>query len=190
MSSFKGMLFNQFAGDGLSALVEEFKNKYKPKKGRRFNHHNVTYEISRPALKDDMLEFEISCKIPQDEIKDTKAMKAYFQQIKKIMNKGEEKPISIEMENIVWDSKKNTEKERDYVKLLYQYPLDKLYDNMELLKKFEAVNKGVSKDKIPTVPGVFTLQGRLVLFLVQETMKEIGRQHVNSLIKANKQVKN
>ncbi|GIS85259.1 MAG: hypothetical protein CM1200mP16_15590 [Nitrospina sp.] len=33
------------------------------------------------------------------------------------------------MENIVWDSKKETEKKRDYVKLLYKFSLDDLFDD-------------------------------------------------------------
>ena len=48
-------------------------------------------------------------------------MQAYFTTGQKNSFEGEaSKPESIEMENIVWDSKKNTEKKRDYVKLLYK----------------------------------------------------------------------
>ena len=108
----KGLLFNQFAAEGLNSLVEEMQSKYTSKKGRRFNHNNVTYEVSRPSLNDGAIEYEISSKIPEDEIKGPKEMQAYFTQIKKILSKGKPKPESIEMENIVWDSKKNTEKKR------------------------------------------------------------------------------
>ena len=45
MPSLKGLLFNQFAAEGLSALVEEMQSEYTTKKGRRFNHENITYEI-------------------------------------------------------------------------------------------------------------------------------------------------
>ncbi len=85
MSTLKGLLFNQYAAEGLSALVEEMQSKYTAKKGRRFNHDNITYEISRPALTDNTIEFEISSKIPEDEIKTPKAMQSYFQQIKKVL---------------------------------------------------------------------------------------------------------
>ena len=97
MPTMKGLLFNQFAAEGLSSLVEEMQSKYTTKKGRRFNHNNVTYEVSRPSLNDGAIEYEISSKIPEDEIKGTKEMQAYFQQIKKILSKGKSKPESIEM---------------------------------------------------------------------------------------------
>ena len=41
----------------MSQLIEEMQKKYKPKKGRRFNHNDITYEISRPVLHDNSLEF-------------------------------------------------------------------------------------------------------------------------------------
>ena len=111
MSTLRGLLFSQYASEGLANLVVELQKKYKPKRGRRFNHGNITYEIGRPILKDNILEFEISSKIPQDELKSNKDMKTYFTQIKKILNSEKMKPVSIEMENIIWDSKKETEKE-------------------------------------------------------------------------------
>ena len=189
MSTFKGLLFSQFASDGLTDLITELQKKYKPKKGRRFNHGNITYEIGRPILKDNILEFEISSKIPHDEIKSNKDMKAYFNEIKKILNSEKTKPVSIEMENIVWDSKKETEKQRDYVKLLYQYSLNDLYDDKEVMKRYEAINQGDSKENLPHVPGVHTKQGILVLILVRENMQSIGRSHVDILVNANKKVK-
>ena len=96
MPTLKGLLFNEFAAEGLSALVEEMQSSYIAKKGRRFNHNNITYEISRPALKGNAIEFEISSKIPEDEIKTSKAMESYFDQMKKTLGKGKNKPTSIE----------------------------------------------------------------------------------------------
>ena len=189
MATLKGMLFNQFSGEGLNSLVTELQQKYKLKKGRRFNHQNVTYEIGWPILKNNTIEFEISCKIPQDEIKNQSDMKSYFSEIKKIINKNKTKPVSIEMENIVWDSKKDTEKERDYVKLLYQYPLDQFYDDKEVAKRHEQISKGSFKESLPDVPGIFTIQGKLALLVVQETAKRLCQEHIDSLISANKQVR-
>ena len=189
MSSLKGLLFTQYANDGLSFLITELQKKYKPKKGRRFNHGNVTYEIGRPALKKDALEFEISSKIPEDELKDGKAMQTYFDKIMKIMNKDSKRPVASEMENIVWDSKKETEKERDYVKLLFQYSLNDLYDDVELDKRFESYAKGEWKEELPDVPGIHTTKGKLALALVRETMQNLGRERVEKLIEANKTVK-
>ena len=189
MPTMKGLLFNQFAAEGLNSLVEEMQSKYTTKKGRRFNHNNVTYEVSRPSLNDGAIEYEISSKIPEDEIKGTKEMQAYFQQIKKILSKGKSKPESIEMENIVWDSKKNTEKKRDYVKLLYKIPLDDLFDDKVVAKRHENILAGNKEADIPHSASAFTMAGNVVLADVRDTMHNLGRNNVDNLIDANKQVK-
>ena len=189
MPTMKGLLFNQFAAEGLNSLVEEMQSKYTTKKGRRFNHNNVTYEVSRPSLNDGAIEYEISSKIPEDEMKGTKEMQAYFQQIKKILSKGKSKPESIEMENIVWDSKKNTEKKRDYVKLLYKLPLDDLFDDKVVAKRHENILAGNKEADVPHSASAFTMAGNVVLADVRDTMHNIGRDNVDNLIDANKQVK-
>jgi len=169
-------------------LVEEMQSKYSAKKGRRFNHDNVTYEISRPVLKDNTIEFEISSKIPEDEIKTPKEMQSYFTQIKKVLEKGKNKPVSIEMENIVWDSRKDTEKKRDYVKLQYQCPLDDLFDNDVVSKQHEKVMSG-KDDSIPDSPSAFTKAGSIVLANVRESMLQFGKGSLVKLMDANKQIK-
>ena len=189
MASLKGILFNQYAGEGLSQLIEELQSKYKPKKGRRFNQNNITYEISRPVLQDNSLEFEISSKIPQDELSSEKEMEAYFQAIKKIINSEKKKPTSIERENIVWDSKKETEKEREYVKLHYSYPLEDLYDDQEILKRCKDMETGTTKEALPNIPGGFTTPGKIALLMVREKIQEFCRGHVSVLIDANKKVR-
>jgi hypothetical protein len=189
MANLKGILFSQFASEGFNLLVKEMQDKYKPKKGRRFHHDNITYEIGRPVLKEENIEFEISSKIPEDELNGNKEMKKYFDSIKKVLNKEKSKPLLVEMENIVWDFKKDTEKERDYVKLIYQYSLNDLFSDDELIKRFESFKKGEYDKTIPEVPGIFTLQGRLVLMMVGETMQELGEKNISTLINANNQVK-
>ncbi|MBI4384838.1 MAG: hypothetical protein HY579_12490 [Nitrospinae bacterium] len=189
MPSLKGILFTQYASEGLNSLVEEMQAKYKPKKGRRFNNNNITYEIGRPSLKDNCLEFEVSSKIPQDEVQTPKEMKHYFAEIKKIVSQEKKKPESIEMENIVWDSKKETEKERDYVKLIYKYSLEELYNDKEILKQYQEIQSGTQKREVPDIPSVFTLQGKLVLQHVRETVLNLGREHINNLMNANKKVR-
>ena len=189
MPTMKKLLFNQFAAEGLNSLVEEMQSKYTTKKGRRFNHDNVTYEVSRPSLNDGAIEYEISSKIPEDEIKGAKEMQAYFQKVKKILSKGKSKPESIEMENIVWDSKKNTEKKRDYVKLLYKLPLDDLFDDKVVAKRHENILAGNKEADVPQSASAFTMAGNVVLADVRDTMRNIGRGNVDNLIDANKQVK-
>ena len=188
MPTLKGLLFNQYATEGLSALVEEMQSKYTAKKGRRFNHDNITYEISRSALNGNAIEFEISSKIPEDEIKNPKEMQSYFQQIKKVLGKGKNKPASIEMENIVWDSRKETEKKRDYVKLQYRCPLDDLFDNKVVAKRHEQVMSGQAPS-ITDSPSAFTKAGSVVLVVVRETMHQFGKESLVRLMDANKQIK-
>ena len=189
MPTLKGLLFSQFATEGLSALVEEMQSKYTEKKGRRFNHDNITYEISRPALNDSTIEFEISSKIPEDEIKTSKAMQSYFQQIKKVLGKGKSQPESIEMENIVWDSRKETEKKRDYVKLQYRFALDDLFDNNVVAKRHEKVMSGQADPSIPDSPSTFTKAGNVVLAVVRENMHQFGKDSLIKLMDANKKIK-
>ena len=189
MPTLKGLLFNQFAAEGLSALVDEMQSSYTTKKGRRFNHNNITYEISRPALKGNTIEFEISSKIPEDEIKTPKAMETYFDQMKKTISKGKNKPKSIERENIVWDFKKETEKKRDYVKLLYSYPLDDLFDNKVVAKRHEKVVSGQADPITPDSSSAFTTAGRVVLGVVRETIQQLGKDSLTELMEVNKKVK-
>ncbi|TDJ48681.1 MAG: hypothetical protein E2O44_07405 [Nitrospina sp.] len=189
MPSLKGILFNQFASEGLNLLVEELQASYKPKKGRRFHHNNITYEISRPEIKGKSMEFEISSKIPQDELESKKEMEKYFKDIKNIIKKGKSKPISIEMDNILWDSKKDSEKEREYVKLLYSYPFEDLYDDKEIEKRYQSITQGGSKEKLPDVPGVYTVQGKLALAMVREKIQELGMANIQNFIAANQKVR-
>ena len=189
MPTLKGLLFNQYAAEGLTALVEEMQSSYTAKKGRRFNHNNITYEISRPVLKGNTIEFEISSKIPEDELKDPKEMQSYFQQMKKILEKSKNKPASIEMENIVWDSKRDTEKKRNYVKLQYQYPLDDLFDNKVVAKRHEKVMSGQADPSMPDSPSALTTAGRVVQGVVRETMQQLGKENLTELMDVNKKVK-
>ena len=189
MPTLKSLLFNQFAAEGLSALVEEMQSSYTTKKGRRFNHNNITYEISRPALKGNTIEFEISSKIPEDEIKTPKAMESYFDQMKKTLGKSKNKPKSIERENIVWDFKKETEKKRDYVKLLYSYPLDDLFDNKVVAQRHEQIMSGQADLAMPDSSSAFTMAGRVVLGVVRETIQRLGKDSLTELMEVNKKVK-
>ena len=189
MPTLKGLLFTQYAAEGLSALVEEMQSSYIAKKGRRFNNDNITYEISRPALKGNAVEFEISSKIPEDELKTPKEMQSYFDQMKKNLAKSKNKPESIERENIVWDSKKETEKKRDYVKLQYRFPLDDLFDDKVVVKRQEKVMSGEVDQSMPDSSSAFTKAGNVVLGIVRETMQQLGKDNLLELMEVNKKVK-
>ena len=94
------------------------------------------------------------------------------------------------MENIVLDTKKHTEKERDYVKLLYSYPLNDLYSNKEISKKIKEMRQQTKGEK-PTSEGSDALprQGNLALQLVKESTQSFARQNIEDLISANKQAR-
>jgi hypothetical protein len=189
MANLKQILFSRFAGDGLAQLIGETQKMYTKKKGRRFNHENITYEISRPGVVEDSVEFEISSKIPQDELTGDKDMSGYFKKIKGILSKTKNKPVSIEMENIVWDSRKDTEKERDYVKLLYSYPMDDLYNNKEVIARFEKMTTSEVLGSVSDSSGALTPQGEIVLQMVKETIQNFARENIEQLINANNQVR-
>ena len=190
MASLKQILFRKYADKGLDIVVQEMKKKYDQKKGRRFNYDNITYEISRGGVVDENMQFEISSKIPQDELKGYKDMKGYFAEIKKLASRFKNKPISIEMENIVLGSKKNTEKERDYVKLLYSYPMNGLYSDKEISEKIKGMSQQTKGVKPTSARGdALTQQGNFALQLVQESTQSFARQNIEELISANKQAR-
>ena len=190
MASLKQILFRKYADKGLDVIVEEMKKKYDKKKGRRFHFDNITYEVSRGGVADENMQFEISSKIPQDELKSHKDMKVYFAQIQKLASKFKNKPVSIEMENIVLGTKKNTEKERDYVKLLYSYSLNDLYSDKEISEKIKEMSQQTKGEK-PTSKkmAALTQQGNLALQLVQESAQSLARQNIEDLISANKKAR-
>ena len=190
MATLKGILFSKYVDEGLNSLLEELQKKYGEKKGRRFNYNNITYEVSRSSLVDENIQFEISSKIPQDELKDRKDMKGYFTEIKKLATKFNKKPIAVEMENIIIDTKKNTEKKRDYVKLLYSYPLDELYSEKEILKKTKGMKHQAQGEILSSeASGALTQQGNLALQLVKESIQSLARQNIEALLDANNKIK-
>jgi len=190
MATLKGILFSKYVDKGLNSLLEELQKKYGEKKGRRFNYNNITYEVSRSSLVDENIQFEISSKIPQDELKDRKDMEGYFTEIKKLATKFNKKPIAVEMENIIIDTKKNTEKKRDYVKLLYSYPLDELYSEKEILKKTKGMKHQAQGEILSSeASGALTQQGNLALQSVKETIQSLARQNIEALLDANNKIK-
>ena len=116
-------------------------------------------------------------------------MESYFDQMKKTLSKSKNKPKSIERENIVWDFKKETEKKRDYVKLLYSYPLDDLFDNKVVAQRHEKVMSGKADLAMPDSSSAFTMAGRVVLGVVRETIQRLGKDSLTELMEVNKKVK-
>ena len=188
MGNLKQHIYKEFAQDGINQLLAEYKKKYKPKKEDRFHYNGITYEIG-PVSITEGIEFEISSKIPQDELSGKLTLTQYFNAVKKIMNQKEKKPDSIDKENIIREISEDEKKERDYVKLKYVYMDEELYDSEEIFKKSNEILKNPKKHKVPEIQGINTLPGKLVLLSIKESIYEKARQNMNDLINANEEVK-
>ena len=187
--NYREQLFLQFTTVGLDKLTSEMQAKYQPKKGNRFNLSKITYEIGSPKIYNKGIEFEVSSKIPQDELQGQKKMEKYFNKIKSFIMKGKKKPDSIDMENIVWDLDKETEKNRDYVKLSYRYSWDELYNDKKILEESEALKNTPSSKGIPHIPGVVTISGKLVLISIRDSIYENAKAIIQDFIDANSKVR-
>lgn len=187
--SFKSILFQQYAEAGLNERLKALQKKYKPKKGRRFNEKNITYEIGVPKAVEDSIEFEVSSKIPQDELKGKEGMKRYFEAVKKLLLKSGHKPVFVKMENIIWDADKDTQKDRDYVKVNYRVDFEDLYSEEEISKQAEKVRKNPDKYQVPQAQGISTLHGRLLLLAVKENFITKGSETINSFMEANEKAR-
>jgi hypothetical protein len=185
----KEIYFKQYADNGLNNQLGVFQKKYKPKKGRRFNDKNITYEIGQTKIAENSIEFEISSKIPQDELKSIEGMKKYFESVKKDLLKTPHKPVSVKRENIIWDADKETEKSRDYVKVNYRVDFKNIYSEKDVAKKAEEIKAKPDKFKIPSVPGISTLRGRLVLLNIEENLSKLGNEAISSFIEVNEKVR-
>ena len=191
MSSLQAQLFVETASVTLNRLTKDLQKQFEPKKGDRFNVQGITYEIGPPKFMDSdrAIRFEISSKIPGEELPASYDHTKYFKQIEK-RNKSAKKPVSADMENIVRETRDQERKERDYVKLTYQYEENELYDDKDILKDIEAFSKGANdKEMPPKVPGVTTLAGRLILERVQSSLYDVAKDNVESLIDANAKVR-
>ena len=185
----KNILFLEYAVVGLNEQLKTLQNKYKLKKGRRFNDKNITYEIGVPKIIEDNIEFEVSSKIPQDELSSRERMKQYFEAVKGLLLKSDYKPASVKMENIIWDADKDTEKSRDYVKVNYRVVLQDLYSENEVAKQAEKLKKNPDKYNFPIVPGITSLQGRILLHAIKESIQKIGGETIRSFIEVNEKIR-
>ena len=185
----KNILFQEYAVVGLNEQLKTLQNRYKLKKGRRFNDKNITYEVGVPKIIEDNIEFEVSSKIPQDELSSRERMKQYFEAVKGLLLKSDYKPVSVKMENIIWDADKDTEKSRDYVKVNYRVVLQDLYSENEVAKQAEKLKKNPDKYNFPIVPGITSLQGRILLHAIKESIQKIGGETIRSFIEVNEKIR-
>ena len=93
------------------------------------------------------------------------------------------------MENIVRETRDQEKKERDYVKVTYQYKEKDLYSDKEIAKSVAEISKGASKLKLPEVPGIPTLGGRVLLVALRDNLRRMAGENIQLLIDANNQVR-
>jgi hypothetical protein len=189
MANFKQQFFLQFASLGLTDLIAEYRTRYEPKKGDRFNVEGITYEIGPAKITSQGIEFEISSKIPQDEFPNRTDMVKYFEAVKALMLQTEQRPLSIDMENIVREISEEETKERDYVKLRYCFAEEALYSDDMVNTELKQLREEPRTLQLPEIPGVNTLAGRVVLSLLKRNIQRSTRDIMDRLIHANEQTR-
>jgi hypothetical protein len=189
MANFRQQLFHEYASRGITTSIEAFKARYQPKKESRFNVDGITYEIGPARLSDDNIEFEISSKIPQDELASRDDFESYFAAIKDVLKGDSRQPVEIDMDSIVQEIGGEETKERDYVRLRYRYQLDEMYSNKAVGAEIARLQKNPAARQIPDVPNVNTLAGRVVLLCVEDFMQQEATTRMERLIVANQEVR-
>lgn len=189
MPTLKQQLFQQSAAERVKRLVAEYKKRYEPKKEDRFHFDGITYEFGPPVAAQGGIEFEISSKIPHEEFVDAEFRKRYFSEVRKIMMKGERRPIAIDMENIIRELGSDEVKAREYVKLRYLYKDSELYDEEEVRRQADEYRKPGSKKTPPKYNGINTLEGNLLVDAVAEKICEQARLTMDALVAANQDVR-
>lgn len=186
MGEVKNQLFLQHISKSLEEVRAEFRKKYTPKKDNRFLINGITYEIGACHIDSDGFLFEISSKIPQEILPKKMGIDKYFKEVVKLINRKPKKPVDCKMENIVKSSEEEI-KERDYVKLVYRYKESELYTPDEVEKKLRKhIAKGIP---IPDASGVATPMGKMVLHVLEESIKANTRQNMTDLLDANETIK-
>lgn len=186
MGEVKNQLFLQHIDKSLEEVRTEFRKKHTPKKDNRFLIKGITYEIGPCHIDADGYLFEISSKIPQEVLPRKVGIDKYFREVVKIITRKPKKPVDWKMENIVRSSEEEL-KERDYVKLTYRYKENELYTLDEVEKRLKKyIAKGIP---IPDAPGVATPIGKMVLHVIEESIKTLIRQNLLDLFEANETIK-
>jgi hypothetical protein len=186
MGEVKNQLFLQHISKSLEETRAEFRKKHTPKKDNRFLIKGITYEIGPCHIHSDEYLFEISSKIPQEILPKKMVIDKYFKDVVKLINKKQKKPIDCKMENIIRSYEEEV-KERDYVKLIYRYRENELYTLDEVEKRLKKyIAKGIP---IPYAPGVATPVGKMVLHVIEESVKTHIHQNLMDLFDANETVK-
>lgn len=189
MATFRQQLFQQFASQGLDASTQAFNAQYQPKKDNRFHIDGITYEIGPARLHENSIAFEISSKIPQDELAEREDFETYFAAIKQFLSHDAKQPEIADMENIVQDIGGEETKERDYVRLVYRYTFEEMYSDAAIAATIKQIQEHPEARPVPEITNVNTLAGRVVLLCVADFMQQEATTRVQRLIAANQEVR-
>lgn len=189
MSTFRQQLFHQFASQGLAASIKAFNEQYQPKKDNRFNSDGITYEIGPARLNEDTISFEISSKIPQDELDEREDFDSYFAAIKDSLKHDAKQPTAADMDSIVQEVGGEETKERDYVRLSYCYAFHEMYSDAAISAEIARVRQDPTARPVPEITNVNTLAGRVVLLCVEDFMCQEATTRMQRLIEANQEIR-
>jgi hypothetical protein len=182
------VLIDKYASKGRSQVISEFKEEYLSKKGDRFFEDGITYEIGQISQEKGEMEIEISSKIPVDEISEANKEK-FFSLVKERLEKQDTPPFYIAMDDIVKKVGEREVKKRDYIRLKYRIKTDDFHDDKSIVEKAEKIARQQSTEKIPPIPEVSSIPGKLVLAAVQEGFYHFIKNKVNKMLEANQEVK-
>jgi len=185
MSSLREILFQRFASEGRKRAVEEFQKAYDPKKGDRFNSKGITYELGQISVDQGGIEYEISSKIPMEDLQGAEDLSDYFEAVKVKTSKKGKVIVHAGVDDVVQKVGEQEVKKRDYVRLRYKYGFEEMYDDAAIQKEAEAIISGKTKKKLPEIPGVITIPGRLVLLAVADSVYAKAKEDMHSFMEAN-----
>jgi hypothetical protein len=93
------------------------------------------------------------------------------------------------MENIVQEVGGEETKERDYVRLRYNYLFGEMYSDAAVATAIARFQQDPDTYPIPDIANVNTLAGRVVLVCVKDFMHQEATTRMQRLIEANQEVR-
>lgn len=185
----KGIFFKQYASMGRQLSLDEFQSQYEPKKGGRFHLQGITYEIGNIEVDDKGLQFEISSKIPKEQLTEKMPRENYFEAVKKNAVIKGKKPVYFGMDDIVHKIGDKEIKKRDYIRLKYHYDYSELFDEKAILEEVKKIAEGKSQTEIPRVSGVQSPVGCLTLAHIKDSIYSEVKKCTQALVDANEKVR-
>ncbi len=189
MSKLKNIVYSQYASSSRQKALKEFQDQYEPKKGDRFNQGGITYEVSAITVADTGLEFEISSKIPKEQLGENMNHEDYFKAVKKLAVNKKKSPAYIGIDDIVHRVGDREVKKRDYIRLKYCFEYHELFDERAVVAEVRDIQAGKSDTVIPEIAGVQSLCGRLAVTYLADSVYEKVKQYTQLLVEANEKVR-